>query len=411
MPLKIAIPILLLLLCTGCYGAKETDSVAYVMAFGVDKAAEGKLKVTSQFALPTALSSSDKSIATQGNIGIIDTVIIPSSAENRTLLSSTISRVRNATHLTAVIISEEAARAGIAPILAYFSRSREFRETIYFIVVPGSAEEYIHKNLSRLNTTISRFYENSLIPTNYSLPSTLHTFYNSLKNSGSTPYITYSAINPKSGEEKKAGYKTPEQKGTPYIAGGVPRTGTKHPIEFLGLAVFQADKMIGVLNSEETRAVSLLKGEFSWGYIGIVDPLAPEKDFLSLKIYTYSKPKITAVFSDKSPVFTVKLNLEIEVLGITSGINYERPEYFHLIESQVESVLKEQILYMLKHTQELGADPVGFGLYLRPQLPSTNELSGVDLTKLYQAANIQVNITAKMRRTGLIRQTTPKRNG
>jgi Ger(x)C family germination protein len=403
---KIAVPVIILLFCTGCYGAKETDNIAYVIAFGVDKAADGKLKVTSQIAPPTRQSNSEKT-----NIGVIDTITIPSSAENYTLINSTISRTRNATHLTAVIISEEAARAGIAPFLAYFSRSREFRESIYFIVVPGSAAEYIQKNRSRLNLTLSRYYENALTKKNYSLPSTLHSFYTSLKNNGSSPYITYSAINPQDDEEKSAGYKTPQQKSTPYIAGGVPRTGSKYPIEFLGLAVFQGDKMVGVLNSEETRAVSLLQGEFSWGYLGVVDPLAPQKDFISLKVYTYSKPKITASLHDNKLLFTVKLNLEIEVLGITSGISYEMPEYRSLLETQTANLLKEQIMYMIKHTQALGTDPVGFGLYVRPQLNNTTELSNADLTKLYQQADFQIDVTTKMRRTGLIWQSTPKRNG
>ncbi|MCE5286974.1 MAG: Ger(x)C family spore germination protein [Pelosinus sp.] len=403
---KIAIPVILLFICTGCYGAKETDSVAYVIAHGVDKAPGGKLTITTQIAPPAGPGKSE-----QENIGVIDTITIPSSGQNRTLISSTLSRTLNSTHLTAIIISEEAARAGIAPILAFFSRNREFRDSIYFIVVPGSAADYIQKNTSRLNLTISRLYENYLTKKNYSLPSTLHTFYTSFKNNGSSPYITYSAVNPRTGEDKSAGYKTPQQKSTPYIAGGIPRAGTKTAIEFLGLAVFKDDKMVGVLNSEETRAVSLLRGEFSWGYLGVVDPLAPQKDFISLKVYTYNKPKITAYFNNKAPVFTVKLKLELEVLGITSGTSYEKPEYRRLLETQVADLLKEQILSMLKHTQALGTDPVGFGLYLRPQLDTTAELSKADLTELYQQADIQIDVTAKMRRTGLIWQTTPKRNG
>ena len=65
---------------------------------------------------------------------------------------------------------------------------------------------------------------------------------------------------------------------------------------------------------------------------------------------------------------------------------------------------------MIKHTQELGTDPVGFGLYLRPKFGNTGELSQTDLTALYQAAAINVHVTAKLRRTGLIWRTTPIKN-
>ena len=55
MPIRfigVALLVTLTLLCSGCYGAKETDAVAYVLLIGVDKAADGKQKVTYQVAVP-----------------------------------------------------------------------------------------------------------------------------------------------------------------------------------------------------------------------------------------------------------------------------------------------------------------------------------------------------------------------
>jgi hypothetical protein len=202
------------------------------------------------------------------------------------------------------------------------------------------------------------------------------------------------------GEGKPAGGKTPEQKGTPYLSGGAPRTGTENPAEFFGLAVFRGDKMVGVLNSDEARAVAILQGKLSSSYVGVVDPLQPKKDAVNINIRC-GKPKITAELNDGMPVFDVQVNIDGDILGITSEVNYEAPGYRELLETQLANLFKGQITAMIKHTQELGTDPVGFGLYLRPKFANTSEMEQTDLTALYQAADIHVNVTAKIRRTGL----------
>jgi hypothetical protein len=95
------------------------------------------------------------------------------------------------------------------------------------------------------------------------------------------------------------------------------------------------------------------------------------------------------------------------MLAVTSGTNYESVNYRPLVETQAANMLKGQILHMIKHTQELGADPAGLGLYFRRNFQNTAALEVSDLTDLYQKANIEVDVTAKVRRTGLLRATTP----
>lgn len=413
---KIALPLLLMILCSGCYGAKETDEISYVIAFGIDKAADGKLKVTSQIALPSALASNNANATKtkdQPKTWITNTIIIPTPAENQTLNNSTLSRSRNASHLVAIICSEEVARTGLSPIIAYFMRSHEFRETTYLIIVPGSAEEYIRQNNPKISVTLFRYYESLFTKNNngYYLPGTLHRFYSSLKNGGSSPYAAYSAFNAMKGRDNPTGVNSPQQKGNPYLAGGIPRTGTVNPIESAGLAIFHNDKMVGVLNSDETRAVSLLQGNFLSGYLGIVDPLSPEKDSVSINVYADKRPKVTAVLTGETPHFTIRLNLEAEILGVTSGINYEAVEYRSLLEEELASLFKQQVLTMLQRTKQLGSDPVGFGLYLRKEYFNTNDLQQRDMTALYQAAEFTVDVSVKIRRTGLIWRTTKSRNG
>ncbi|BBB90339.1 MAG TPA: Ger(x)C family spore germination protein [Methylomusa anaerophila] len=422
MPIRLVLTALFLsvtLLITGCFGGKETDDVAYVLVIGIDANDDGNLKITYQIANPKgggAASGGEGGSATgMGEKGggsqswIINTITAPTPAETRMLLNSSMSRFPNVGHTSAIIIGESMARNGIGYLLSFFVRNREFRETTLLIVVAGTAEDFIRHTKPSMDATITKFYETfttSLAESSFSFRTDLHQFYTRLKNQGGSPFIMYSGTNPKTGEDRPAESKTPQQKGEAYLPGGIPRTGTESSAEFLGLALFRGDKMVGVLNSDQTRAVAILQGNFFRGIIGVVDPL-DAKESVSLVIRNGGKPRITADFSGRAPVFTASVPIEAEILGITSGINYEADSYRELLESQVSQMLTGQIRSMVKHTQELGSDPVGFGMHLRPKFPNYDALKQADLTTLYQAADIQISVTTKIRRTGLIWRTSP----
>ncbi|MDU4960825.1 MAG: Ger(x)C family spore germination protein [Sporomusaceae bacterium] len=410
---KCAIALLFIsgLLCAGCYGSRETDELAYVLIVGVDKTETGKQKVTYQFAIPRKASGSrDGDSPEEPKQGkgekpwTVSSIISPTSAEGRSLFNATLSRLPRLNHVTAYVFSEEVARDGIGPRITYNIRNPEFRETMFLIVVQGSAEEYIKTNDPSLAQTISKYYQimfASAKESGYYLPANYHRFYARLKNNGGSPYATYSGINPMTGTNKPAAAKTPEQKGDPYLPQGVPRTGTENPAEFLGLAVFRGDKMVGVLNSDESRAVALLQGEFAYGYVGIADPLKPEKDTVNVLLRYDRKPDISASLHNNQAAFVIHLDIDAEILGISAETNYETAKLRPVLEKQLANLLQQQITRMLKHTQELGVDPVGLGLYLRPHFANTQAMERADLTALYRAAALDITVTANIRRTGL----------
>lgn len=162
--------------------------------------------------------------------------------------------------------------------------------------------------------------------------------------------------------------------------------------------------MVGVLNNEETRTAAILQGRHVHLYLGLVDPRA-ENNTVSIEISIKYKPDISADIQDGIAFFRVDVLLEAEILAIPSGINYETGEYRTLLESQISRLFEGQITSMLKHTQELASDPVGFGKRLRPKFPNYTVMKEADYGELYRTANIKVNVTAKIRRPGMSRKT------
>ena len=138
------------LLATGCNGGQETESVAYVLVIGFDRTADGKQRVTYQISVPkgsTGTGEGDSSgMGGKGDKGqgwIINTIVAPSSAEARTLLNASMSRIPNVSHTTALLFGEETAREGLEDFVSFIVRSRDYRESIFMIVVSGTAEDYI----------------------------------------------------------------------------------------------------------------------------------------------------------------------------------------------------------------------------------------------------------------------------
>jgi Ger(x)C family germination protein len=329
--------------------------------------------------------------------------------EAHTLLSTTISRYLNIDHLKVIVISEEVARSGVSDILAYFLRYPQNRSSFFLSVAKGKAEDFIINNKPKLDFLPAKWsesYRMNLDASSYSITADVHDFYLRLKNPGGSPYATYIGINPLTGEDNPAEEKLPNDKTDAYQVGDIPRTGTANAAEFVGVAVFAGDKMVGSLDTKETRVLCMLENNFPSGSFVLADPLQPQKT-IDVQLRNGSKPKISVDLIDGQEVIKISVFLEGEITNIPSGIAYEHGEYLELLEKEITNLVTQEIQGFIRHTQKLGSDVFGFGYYLRPQFATYDELRKVNLEELYKTANVAVVVDTKLRRTGLMWRTTP----
>ncbi|QDR81511.1 Ger(x)C family spore germination protein [Sporomusa termitida] len=405
--LKLAACLLLLTVCTaGCNGGREIDDFAYVVSVGIDPGPDNQSIITYQIA--TGQGQGGKENGTGEASTFLITIVAPSLAEARNLLNSVVARTPNLSHTKAVIIGEDLARQGIGDILGPLLRFREFRGSMFITVTRGSAQEFMQKNKPSMEKLPSRWLENSLTSrqdTGYFLASNLHQFYTRLKSTSGAPYATYMGINPLDLQPKPVDNKDKGEEAVAYYPAGLGREGGD-PAEVIGTAVFVADKMVGALNNEETRVVSILSGDFVRGFITVTDPLAPQHG-INVHLRLGQKPEIKPAWLEGRLVFTIKLLLEGEITSIPSGINYENREYGLLLEQHIANVLTNQMEKMLAHTQELGSDVVGFGLHARNLFSNFSEVDQLNWYKIYPTVGFNLNVSVKTRRTGLMYKSSP----
>ncbi len=394
----------------GCHTAKETDGVAFIIAMGIDKAEQGKIKVTYRIQIPRAVSGAQGAgqPITSGP-ALTNSIVAPNIAEARNLFSTSTSRNMNLTHMKAILISEEVARSGVADIIAPLIRYPEYRGTIFVCVVNGRADNFMENNHPKLDYTPSKFWESFMLSSfegSYFLRAQLYDFYLRLKNPGGSPYATYVGLSPLTGEDKPAKEKLSNEKIDAYLAAEIPRAGTENPPELAGTAVFSGDKMVGTLDTRETRVIAMLQNNFRRGFFVLTDPLEPQK-VININMRNGSKPKIDVDLIDGQEVVKINVFLEGEISSIPSGINYEKRAYRELLEEEISKLVTEEIQSFIRHTQELGSDVFGFGYYLRPHFTTYTELEKVNLEELYTTAKVDAQVTTKLRRTGLMWRSSP----
>lgn len=396
------------LLLTGCFGqGRELDETAFILAIGIDLAEGGEIEVSYQLSRQTpSPQDNDGGQSSPGGTEII-TIKAPSLGEARNLLNSVIAPTPNMAHAKVLVVSEKAARHGLQDIIAPIVRFREYRGSMFVVISRGPAKDFLKVNKPLFAFSPAKYYEEMMgtsSEASYYPRILLHEFYLLMKDHSAQAYAPYAAVNPSTGEGAGEA-PVPEGKTREYLAGSLPRSGG-NAVEFAGTAVFMGDKMVGLLTTQETRALAILSGKFTQSYQIVRDPLMPQ---MSVNVYIglQEKPKITATLQDGRPVFDIDITVGGEITAVPSGINYEKAEYRTLLQQQISIVYEEEINKFLHKTQELNSDVAGLGYRLRPRFSIIDEFYDYNWNTQYQTAIIRVHVKTLLQRSGLMRKSSP----
>lgn len=429
--------IILTALLTGCWGARETNEVALVLAVGVDKVTNDQIEVTVAFANTLAFAAG--SGGGGGGGGQVEPFVVtsvrgPSMLDCFKLLNSYIAREINLMHAKSFIFGEELARDGLEEHIRMLSRFREVRGNTYLYVCRGKAKDFLVNNKPKLETSpakqfdlierSSRFF--GLFPR-----TDIDDFYFTLKSLHSSPVVSLVGINKKAGGQpqqdqqqgkqggsNKEGGQQPEQQmnevkqsvenplRVPYYAGEVPRTG-ENKAEFLGSAVFRNDQMVGQLTGDETRTMLLLRGDFDTGIFILPDPKHEDK-VVSLRLKQAKKPQIKVSIEQGQVKIKETIFLEGEFLSIPSGENYESPENKRFLEQNFDREMEKLVTELIAKTREQDwGDIFRYDRFYRKELSSWKEWESLNWKDIYDQADITVTCKSNIRRPGLLRKTEP----
>ncbi len=411
---------------TGCTtDSKNIDDQAYAIMVGIDKGVENKIRVTVQF--PTYKGGGNGSSSGAGGGGggkneekesgqvdgtIVTTVECSTVLEGINLLSTSTSRYISLFHCKAIIFSEQLAHDGLNFYLSDFARFRETRRIATIGVCRGTAEEYIKENKTLIGENISRSIELLFSQSKYSglFPIMGFTkFYKSTISPYSQAYSLYMGINNFKNLENDKKVKDPPLKNEePYYPGEVPKKGNIKQ-EIIGTAVFNGDKLTGTLNAVETRYFLMVVNEFKHGILTIEDKKHPEMA-IPFDLRPGRKPDIKVRFDKSIPVIDINLNIEADLVGIQSGMNYESIDQIKKLNGQLKGYIQDGVQKTVEKVQkQMGTDIFGFGYYAANKFFTINDFEKYNWLSHFIDAKINVVVHTNIRRTGLMAESLPVR--
>lgn len=417
----LAIFLLLACVCTlftGCSSdSEEIDDQVYTLVIGADKGTENRVRLTIQYPTYKSGGGGDKANGSSGGGGdggetgevdgtIVETVEAPSILEAVNLLNTSVPRKISFIHAKMFVFSEDFARDGIGSYLEPMARFRETRRIMQVVVCRGKAEDFIKENKVLIGSSIAKTMElmaTQSFETGYFPFSTFHDFYTGVLSPYGQACAAYAGINDfknmKNEEDVKEAAALRSENG--FLPGEIPRQGgTKG--ELVGTAVFNGDRMVGSLDSYETRYFLMVIGKYQRGIITISDENEPGAA-IPLDVRLGRKPEIRGHFEDGKPVIDIHLSIESDLGAVQSRIQYEKLSKINDLNDYIARIIQRGVENTIEKTKkELESDIFSFGRYFAGYFTTIQEFEEYDWLQHYREAKVNVSVEADVRRTGTI---------
>jgi len=366
--------ILLLSMLTGCWNRRELDTLSVVQAVGIDKTEDDEISLTLQLLKPDAVKTEAIGgkavwiVTTKGKT-IFDAIRnAPMQVDRKTFWAFN----------KIIIIGEQTAKAGIAPLLDMYIRDPEVRELMYMFVARGKAAEIIEaeheqekipakaiENLAKATFATSKVPKINLLD-----------LMKSLVSKTSDPIIP--------------GIKTIEREEDEEV---------KKLLKLDETAIFKKDKLKGWFDHTETRGLLWILGKVKSGIIVVESPNDETKK-VALEIIRASsklKPDIT----DGKLKITVEVKEEGNLGEQMSQVDLTKPDTFKELEEKQTAEIEEEIKAALSKAQAWGVDIFKFGEAFHRKFPKEWPELEENWDEEFKKIEVDVAVDAKLRRVGI----------
>lgn len=409
---------ILQLTLTSCWDAKEIDQWAYVYSIGVDKGVSNVFRFT--FQIPTIKLESGGGGGGAGKMGgtpgeqkgyTTISVDAPTFFAGVNMTETSLSRTLNYTHAKYIIISEALAREGVERFINGMVRSRQIRRIMNVIIVKGKAKAFVEGLNPVLTIAVSKALE-GFMDTDEDTGLYSHTSYYSfmrdLKTTYRMPVVPLAAVNDFSNLMDSGIPPEEFQSEGAYYAGEVPREGGNQ-FEFFGTAVFDGDQMVGELNGDETRAMSMIRGDFVSASIAIADP-KNKKLRVTIDTKLQKKSEVRIDLQGEKPVVHVKVFLEGDIENLQSPTEYENVKEKPVLENAFKAYIKANLDKTIEKCKKLKADVFSFGETAVRQFLTIQEWESYNWLGRFKDAEVTTEVSFTIRRTGTLLKINPSRD-
>lgn len=378
----LAVFLILPLLVTGCWNNRDLTEINLVAGIGLDRTDDGKILLTIQVVEPAAIQSVSSGKGKGGGTQPIPVFV--ESFEGETVFEairgmlSIIDKKLFFSTAQVLILGERLSTESIVEVLDFFQRDHEIDYSMDVLTAKGATP----KEILEIETDME------------SIPAV---------------YIKGTAENTISrGTVKRTRLidliKDMDCIGKQPTIGQISKAGEKE-VRTEGVAVFKEGKLVGWLDSRETRGFLFAIGKMKSAIVNI----PAEKGKISMEIIR-SKGNVKVAFENSKPVaLIVKVELEANVGGHEGRGRLDSPEDLHILEKRLEEEIKNEIMLALHKTQmEYSSDIFGFGTYVHRRHPRYWKNAEKNWNDIFSKLPVDIRVDARIMRTGIVKSPVKK---
>jgi spore germination protein KC len=348
------------ILATGCWNYREIDRFSIVAGIAIDKGTKNQFQMTVEI---IQISAGKESKITSKTI----------TAEGKTMFDAARNMIALSgkklywAHAKVIILSKEVASEGVTKALEWYNRDSETREDVTILISEkASAKEILE--VQATTEDIKSFALDDMIDNQVSLSKA--PIIDVLKFDIESKTKGVSAVIPSVNLVKIDGQMAPQVMGT---------------------AIIKKDKLVGFLNSEETKDLIFIRNEIKGG---ILNEEMQEKDVptaVSLEIFK-NKTKVMPVVDGKDIKINLNIDTTVAIDEIDGTGNFFDDEGRMKLEQSTENALKGRIESLIERMQsEYDSDIFGFASKLREDKAQVWNSVGDNWGEVFQHLKVNVN--------------------
>ncbi|MGD0153272.1 MAG: Ger(x)C family spore germination protein [Thermacetogeniaceae bacterium] len=427
--IALALAVLLLLNCAGCWDRRELDALNVATMIGVDRIVkDGKPRVlVSILSLKTVVGgapSGGGSVVMPPSLGYVSSAegeTITDAARNIALRSP---RLLYLGHAQAIVIGERMAREGIQDVIDYADRNKEIRYRTEVVTCQGSALEALESQPEYESTSameLSKMIRNDPVRISKVVPANLFNMIYSLMTPGKDAAMPRMSLlappergssirkGPASGEitlgkqsqQDQAGQQTgaKDQDVNPLLGVEEAQHPERKTFQVDGTAVFSGDKLVGWLNEKEGLGTMFITRQARGGEIP----------------FAFKSPEPNASYTFRSASASVKpvisqdgITFEVMIKGSgqltedkNSAIDLTKESDTKAAEQLINAEAQRACQDAVTKCQSLHADIFGFGDMIHKADPVFWKQIGDRWRDYFPGVKVQVTASFTIENTGV----------
>ncbi|MFC4779517.1 Ger(x)C family spore germination protein [Paenibacillus sp. GCM10023252] len=380
------ISLVLLTMVSGCWSAKELNTLGIVVAMGIDKASNGRYLVTFQVVDPSQMSvqktqnRSPVFLYKQEAQTIFEAVRKVTTKSSRRLYGA---------HIQIVVLGESLARDGISQPMDILFRDFEVRPNVYIAVAKRKRAEDIVALVTPFEIIpaidMAKSLEVSEKAWAPSVATTVLELMQMLQSHTRQPVITGIAL-------------------IGNIQGGMSMKNVENPLseaeyQYQGLAVFRKDRLIGWLNETESKAYSYLTNRVK-NTVGKVS--CPNGGLFAVKI-NQAAASLKPSLRNGKPVMDVSMVIKGDIGEVQCQVDLTKEKTILVMqrsaEKQLHNIVNQGITTM---QNKYKVDNLGFGEAFHRKYPLYWNSHKDEWDELFSKMDVNLEFKVKLRTLGKI---------